>query len=305
MSKYCLILCLITLLKSSSSIDLECAYNTNFDYSIVGKVYRCEVENDLQMATPDDAIVRTIRGQHWAYVGNNNVTGFCAYGKNMKFIPKNVENTFPNIKLIDIVNSRVKKIHQNDLKPFPKLVYCGFKDNEIQVLENGLFDYNLNLELVSFWNNRIIQVGPTVFNPLTKLTWLYFDDNPCLDMRVENNRNGVLNMIEKISENCNALNCSNSECDSGSKNEVQELKYLFNDLKNAHDSGFAAMTKTTEDLTERNQKLEKNLSEALEKIKSLELRVSKIEAENQQMCNKDGVNKNAISQQISEVNSNF
>ncbi|CAG9805026.1 unnamed protein product [Chironomus riparius] len=71
------------------------------------------------------------------------------------------------------------------MKPFPKLVYCGFMDNDIKILEIDLFDFNPDLQLVSFWNNKIIIIGAAVFDKLPKLTWLYLDLNRCINMRSE------------------------------------------------------------------------------------------------------------------------
>ncbi|CAG9810076.1 unnamed protein product [Chironomus riparius] len=301
MTKFGQLLCILAILQSSSSINLDCSFNTNFHYSIVGKVYRCEIQNDLQVSSPDDFVADSTSGEHWTEMGDHNVTGLFAHSKDWKFMPKNVEKFFENIKLIDIIKSKIQEIHQSDLKPFQKLVYCGFKDNEIQTLETGLFDYNLELELISFWNNRITQVGPNVFDHLTKLTWLYFDENPCLNMRVEDNRQGVLSMVEKVTQNCKT---SNSDA---LKKEIEELKAQFKDLKNAHDSGFTAMIKTTEDLTQRVSELEKNMNEAQQRIKDLESKASNIdnmevksmETKTMSMGN-DALGKNVISQQFFE-----
>jgi len=298
MEKYCLLLCFLTILQVASSIDIQCSYNTNFHYSILGRVYRCEIENNFDVAATEEVVATSVNGKHWDNMNDENVTGLFAVSKNIKTIPKNMENFFKNIKLIDIVDNRIKKIQQDDLKPFTKLVYCGFKDNEIETLENGLFDYNLELELVSFWNNKIIQVGPNVFDHLTKLTWLYFDQNSCIDMRVEDNRSGVQKMIRQATQQCRASNSSNCEVSDETKKEIEELKFLFKDLKSAHENGFAAMTETTNDLAEKNKKFEKDLSEALERIKALESKFDNIDVNvSQKMDVMPDVNRNTISKQ--------
>lgn len=248
------------------------------------------------MVSPEDVVVDSVNGKHWDNLNNENVTGLYSSSKNMKYIPKSMENFFKNIKLIDLVNNKIKKIQQDDLKPFPKLIYCGFKDNEIETLENGLFDFNLELELVSFWNNKIAQVGPNVFDHLTKLTWLYFDQNPCINMRVEDNRSEVQNMIQKVTQNCKA---SYEEASSDTKKEIEELKFLFKNLTTAHENGFTAMTKTTKDLAEKNKKFEKDLNEALERIKVLESKFINVETESQIVeARTDAIIRNTISQDM-------
>ena len=257
----------------------------------MGKVYGCAIQNDLQGTSPDGLVIDSTSGEHGTDLGDHNVTGLFAHSKDLKSVPKNVEKYFENIRLIDINNCKIKKINQNDLKPFPKLIYCGFKDNQIEILENGIFDNNLELELISFWNNKIIQVGPIVFDHLTKLSWLYFDNNPCLNMRVENDRTEVLSMIEKASKSCKAL---------GSK-DIDELKTQLQDLKNAHESGLTAMSKTTEELAEKVKELEKNLIEAQQKILDLEAKAGKNNLEvKSDMETKGAISKNTISPQFLE-----
>jgi len=290
-----LLLFLFTILQVASSIEIQCSYNTNFNYSILGQVYRCEIQNNFDVASPEDVVVNSVNEKHLYNMSNDNVTGLFSASKNLKYIPKKMENFFKNIKLIDLVDNRIKKVQQDDLKPFPKLIYCGFKDNEIETLENGLFDYNLELELVSFWNNKITQVGPNVFDHLTKLTWLYFDQNPCIDIRVEDNRSGVQKMIQKVTQNCKA---SNEGASSDTKKEIEELKCLFKNLTTAHENGFTAMTKTTKDLAEKNKKFHEDLNEALERIKVLESKFNNIDVESQNMEVKADVNRNTISKNM-------
>ena len=106
-----LLLCLFSILHVTSSIEIQCSYNTNFNYSILGSVYRCEIQNNFDVVSPEDVVVNSVNGKHWDNLNNENVTGLFSSSKNMKYIPKSLENFFKNIKLIDLVNNKIKKIH--------------------------------------------------------------------------------------------------------------------------------------------------------------------------------------------------
>jgi len=215
-------LCLIIFLKASSSVDIRCNYfNNDFEYSILGKIYRCFPQNELNIISPETAVVESITGFHQSFKDNDQVIGFHSNGKNVQYIPKNLDKFFKNIKNIDIVYGRVKEIHQSDLKPFPKLVYCGFMDNDIEIIENDLFDYNPDLELVSFWNNKIFIIGSTAFDKLPKLNWLYLDSNRCINMRSE----GVTSLTKYIIRHAKHK-CKDPEISTNYKTDDQDFENL-------------------------------------------------------------------------------
>jgi len=96
----------------------------------------------------------------------------------------------------------LKEIRSTDLKPFPNLTYLNLGENLIQVLEDGLFDYNPELEILAFWGNKIIHVGMNVFSSLAKLTSLSLGNNVCIVLIAEDNTTAVLNVINKARIQC-------------------------------------------------------------------------------------------------------
>lgn len=200
----------------------------------MGSVYKCEIKNELNVISKYSRAVTSIKGQHPKAVNNDWVAGIHSKGKNILFMPTGINKFFKNIKLIDITHGRIKEIHQSDLKPFPKLVYCGFKDNDIEILEEGLFEHNPELEMISFWNNKILYVSSNIFSKLLRLTSLFLDDNQCIKMRADRNQLAVKYMIKQVEQKC-----------SLSPYEIED------------DSG-------------KNQKLISNFSDSLDRIKRLE-----------------------------------
>lgn len=120
----------------------------------------------------------------------------------INYFPRGFETFFGNIKAIFIRNSNLKEIHQGDLKSFSKLVEIYLHENSLEVLEEGLFDFNLNLEFVSFENNEIAHIGPNVFDHLNKLRYLYFDSNSCINKFAYNSISEVKNVIQIVKSQC-------------------------------------------------------------------------------------------------------
>jgi hypothetical protein len=178
-------------------------------------------------------------------------------------MPTGLEKVFTNIKLLDITYGRIREIHQEDLKPFPKLVYCGFKDSDIEILEDGLFDFNPEIELISFWNNKILYVGMHVFDGLTKLSLLYFDENQCIKMRA--GKTSVHDMIKQVKQ----------KCTYDPKQHIDKLQSSLNELKK---NELTAMSGKAVALEAKNHKLTEEFGVSLERMKDLESKISYLES---------------------------
>jgi len=169
--------------------------------------YRCEVNTDPNIITEESAVISGVSGTHEGSKNDDDVQGFYATGKTIQFFPKGLENIFKNIKVIRITECQLKAIHQSDLKPFPNLVYFFSAENEIKVIEKGLFDYNPDLEVVGFaYETEIAHIDPNVFDNLNKLRYFFFWAVPCVSQTISDSREEVQKIIQVVKSNC-----SNSE----------------------------------------------------------------------------------------------
>jgi len=146
------------------------------------------------------------------------VTGIYAYGQTIQIFPNGLNNFLKNLKAIWIFNCQLKEIHQSDLKVFPNLVYFDLYRNGIEVIEEGLFDFNLNLQLIGIQESKIIHIDPNVFDHLTKLSNFWFYSVPCVDQTISNSTDKVQEVIKIVKSNC-----SNSEFLS-LDNQIKNLK---------------------------------------------------------------------------------
>jgi len=250
---------------SSTSTDIECDYGFSVKYSVVGSIYQCTVDKNLNILTEDSAVISGVNGSHWSK-SYDDVEGFYAVGQTIHFFPKDLDKLFKNLKLIEFLSCQLKEIHQSDLKVFPNLVYLYLYGNAIEVIEEGLFDFNPNLELVGFEESEIVHIDPNVFDHLTKLRYFLFFAVRCVNQEVEDSREKVQKVLKVVKSKC-----PNSEFlsfDDQIKNIENESKALSSEAFSTKLESFEKSFKSSELSKTRtlNEKLQ-NLKSAVNPIK--------------------------------------
>jgi hypothetical protein len=133
---------------------------------------------------------------------NNDEIYFQARDKLIEYFPRGLEKFFTKLTGIAIWGSQLKEIHQDDLKSYTKLKYFSLTKNNIEVIGDGLFDYQPDIEVIIFERSKIVHISPTVFDNLPKLTTLYLIGNKCTSKDFFNNRTGVLEVIKSVKSTC-------------------------------------------------------------------------------------------------------
>ena len=175
----------------------------------MGSAYTCDITTNLYIKSPEDAVIVGVSGTHLSGKTNDDVTAFYAYNKSIEYFPKRLERFFGNLKVILIKYGQLKEISQSDLKPFSSLVYLNLHFNDIEILEDGLFDSHRNMQVIWFGVNKVFHVGKNVFNNLNKITYLGFGANQCIDMDTWDNSTAVNLIIESLRLKCFDVNFSN------------------------------------------------------------------------------------------------
>jgi len=162
------------------------------------------LQNILNIKSKESAVINSNNGSHLSGKNNTDVTGFYSSdgSRVIKYIPRNLENIFTNLKMILINYGRLKEIQQSDLRPFSKLVFLGLSENDIEYLEDGLFFYNPELAYIGFNSNKIIQIGTQVFCHLNKLVSLHLEKNICINMEADKNQTAVIEIISQTKVKC-------------------------------------------------------------------------------------------------------
>lgn len=188
-------------LKLSVSTSIECNYGTDIS-SIIQNLYFCVVTESPSIRTRESATVISISGIHQSGKTNFDVEGFYVESVTVRYFPRGLETFFKNIKAIQILATSLKEIYQADLKPFPQLVELNLYSNSLEVLEEGLFDYNPDLELINFDYNSIAHIEPKIFDHLNKLSTLILSSNSCVDKKAENSTSEVENLVQNLESKC-------------------------------------------------------------------------------------------------------
>ncbi|XP_070492514.1 putative leucine-rich repeat-containing protein DDB_G0290503 isoform X2 [Chironomus tepperi] len=99
-------------------------------------------------------------------------------------------------------NCNLMDIRQTDLMPFKDLFYIYLKSNNIEIIEAGLFDFNLKIEFIAFKEPKIIHIDSNVFDKLNNLNYLWLDSVNCIKQDVSGSHDDVLGLIKKIKQQC-------------------------------------------------------------------------------------------------------
>lgn len=219
-------------------MTLDCSYEY-WKFVAVGSIYHCEIQTDPKIISPETAVIDGAQGPHHGPKTNDDVAGFSINNKNIKiyFFPQGLEKFYKNLKLIFIQHNRIKEVHQSDLKPLKKLQHLSLTDGYIQVIEEGLFDFNPELIYISLVKNRIIKIHPNVFDNLTKLTWLYLRENRCISINATSSSE-IEKMISDIKMNCTM------EQDSNLIIEFEDDSAEIDDLDAKNDAGTRKIPKS-------------------------------------------------------------
>lgn len=151
----------------ASSFDLNCEFKMD-SWRVVRSINTCYAKN-LDIRSPQTNVERV--NQQIEQSHETNVEGFYVKNEVCHYIPKGIAEIFPALTAFGIVNSGLKEISKSDLENLTELVRFVSKDNEMEYLDDGIFDLNIKLESVTLTGNKIIFIGFSIFQTLPKLTY--------------------------------------------------------------------------------------------------------------------------------------
>jgi len=269
---------LCSIISISSPLNLNCKFQSTGDWWIAKDVYHCKINTNFNIKISEESVINSIKGNHLANNTNSNVKAFVVETYTVHYFPTGMENFFKNLELIDIRHCHLREVHQADIKLYPKLRGIVLYNNDIEVLENGLFDYNLNLEMVWISQNKLIHIGLNVFDYLYKLTYLSFESNLCISMSAKNSSTKVKEIIEESKEKCQSQTVT-SLIDRNEKlrDKLNDFKSISRMLSNCTKKGLAIIS----DEADLEQNLTKLLSydDIKKSLRFLEQKIDRISGE--------------------------
>lgn len=251
--------------------DLECNFEITKRF-VVGDSYTCTAKVFLVDGSTDN--LRNVKGSHLEGRTNDDVTFFSVVNQTLSSIPRNLANTFPKLSGIEISNSALKTITSQDLEFLKGLRVFSSYINDVEYLEENLFKFNLKLEWIQFFKNKIRSVGgnlfPQTFN-LTQIIRADFRENVCINTNVFTVENVILLLSDRLSVNCPDLYSTTTKIPTESTTEITTTLSTTTITSNQCPSHCLDVIDTAnEDLKKKVETLENVVNEQAERILSLE-----------------------------------
>lgn len=198
----------------------------------VTNITLCDVAS--QLTINDDHVKITF--DQSATRRKKEINGFRAANKRILYIPHFEEDTATTMQALSILNSQLKEVRQENLKPLVNLLILDLTANEIEKLDANLFRFNDDLKVVVLSKNRIRFIDPSTFSNLKKLESLQLRPNICYS-KSSRNKDDIPKMIEEMEEVC-------SNFDSSS-----ELNFInFDHLTSPQDENLTKMIQKMENI---------------------------------------------------------
>lgn len=183
-----------TLLGQTIGIDLKCQIVDEGWGSLEG--FECKAVG--WSITGDHEVVTSINGKTEAL---NDVVVLSVEDQTLNYFPKNLDKFFPSLKGIKVLNTGLKSIKQENLKPFPKLSHLALFGGDLEKLDNDLFAYNPNLQWLALDDNKLNFIGDNLLTHLEKLKKVSLYNNRCINKKAWK-RDDVEDIVEVIRTNC-------------------------------------------------------------------------------------------------------
>ncbi|XP_070505198.1 leucine-rich repeat-containing protein 70-like [Chironomus tepperi] len=136
--------------------------------------YCCEVKNQI---IPNNKEVKLIESFQNVKI-NNDVIGVKFSNCTITKIPSGPTKTFPNLKILIMTGSKIKKITKTDLAEYKNLEIIICDENDIESLPGDLFEGFWNLKFISFAMNKLNDIEPNLLDGLSDLKHVNFKNNP-------------------------------------------------------------------------------------------------------------------------------
>jgi Leucine-rich repeat (LRR) protein len=202
------ILLILFFLSSTSAIIFDCDFS-EADFTHFSSIYICSVFN---YTDESNQALTQVRGNTESSKTYADVKGIYLNleGKNLTFIPKGLENFFPNLSGIFIYHGNITNLNGDELKEYKNLEWFAIEFNPIKKVPRNLFANKSRLKTIFLDNNEITQIEAGMFDGLNNLEKVYLSHNLCINIDAESPSD-----IEKLKSSL-MQSCANVEATTGS-----------------------------------------------------------------------------------------
>ena len=130
-----------------------------------------------------------------------NYQSFMFQGETVHYLPKGFGRFFPNLVRLTVYGSELKSLSQNDLKSLTQLQIIDVSMNDLEFLDDDLFEFNSKLTHVNFTSNKLKYVGENSFNNLKNLKQIDLNSNLCINNKASLSSE-IPALIQKLKTQC-------------------------------------------------------------------------------------------------------
>lgn len=161
---------LLTIASLSAAVEIKCQHKINY-WTKRGRLQECLVEL-LKVSSPDEVVTKLNKHDY------TTIKSFFIHQSiDCIYLPKGVEKFLDHLEVLVIAGTGLRQIKSVDLQPFTFLKEIYMNDNQLEILEGDLFKFNPEIMIVNFENNKIIQIGCGLLDPLIRLEEIKFKGN--------------------------------------------------------------------------------------------------------------------------------
>lgn len=184
---------------SSLGFTIDCHLNNTFLFDGLDRAYTCGVKHLI--TNEINRNVSRVNTEHQRGKTNDDVSTIQIFEKKMEYFPRGFTSFFKNIVAFHAGMNGLKYLEKSDLKDFVKLKFLYLYKNQLETLPSDLFIHNPALEYISFFDNRLTNIGSKTLMPLQSLKIAFFDKNICIDKQATTYE-GLLELKLEIAQQC-------------------------------------------------------------------------------------------------------
>lgn len=191
--------CMVNETTESIRVTIDCKFEFSSNWKTVKDPYGCTLHSpnfDRKL------YIVNATGTHIDDHTIHDVTALQILGGICYVIPGEFGSIFPNIEALSVWNATLQLVTSRDVQQFSNLREIWLHGNDLNYLEEILFEFNPWVELVVFRDNKIKFVGNTFFDFLPNLREADFVGNECFDDGVMASVLQLNDIVERVKEKC-------------------------------------------------------------------------------------------------------
>lgn len=126
-------------------------------------------------------VIKEVRGKHLGKNTNKDVLGLRFDACEMTFVPRGFNSLFPNLQILLIFNSNIRKLKKSDFEGCGQLKELWLNSLHLQYLPGNLFHHMPNLEIVSVQSCEVKYIDSDILDNLPNLKVAKFNLNLTID----------------------------------------------------------------------------------------------------------------------------